>query len=87
MKIIVERNDTRWTVTDDVTGVVGKGRIRDAAIACYNRGVELWQAKQALLGVDSQHLVGNMQNFIRRKYDETNINNRITSFFICNNTE
>lgn len=51
MKIIVEKNDTRWTVTDDVTGVVGKGRTRDTAIACYNRGVELWQAKQA--GYDS----------------------------------
>ena len=51
MKIILERNDTRWIVTDDVTRVVGKGCTRDTAIACYNRGVELWQAEQA--GYDS----------------------------------
>ena len=51
MKNIVERNGTRWIVTDDVTRVVGKGCTRDTAIACYNRGVELWQAKQA--GYDS----------------------------------
>ena len=37
----------RWYVTDNVTDVVGKGLTRTAALACYNRGIELWRMKQA----------------------------------------
>lgn len=36
-----------WYVTDNITDVVGKGISRASALACYNRGIELWQMKQA----------------------------------------
>ena len=36
-----------WYITDNVTDVVGKGPSRTSALACYNRGIELWQMRQA----------------------------------------
>ena len=42
-----ELDGRKWYVYDNVTDVVGKGLSRTSALACYNRGLELWQMKQA----------------------------------------
>lgn len=42
-----ELNIRIWYVRDNVTDVIGKGITRTAALACYNRGLALWQMKQA----------------------------------------
>ena len=40
-----------WYITDNVTDVVGKGLTRTSTLACYNRGIELWQIRQAGYGI------------------------------------
>lgn len=42
-----ELDGRKWCVYDNVTDVIGKGLSRTSALACYNRGIELWQMRQA----------------------------------------
>jgi hypothetical protein len=55
----------KWTVTDNITDVVGKGISREAALTCYDRGIEIRQMEAA--GMDICDIV---DEIVRRTLED-----------------